>query len=235
MADETPKYRGDEPALALDKTPTVGEVYCVRAPDVPPKAVPLYDEESGAVIGYQEESVTGVFRLYDLDGNQIGMYETPLETPWFDPIDLIFILGSVVQVLEKGIVRGAGKAVARGAGETIGKFSIRALSAALLASLRATFRRVAVEDLKFTATTLARMQNPARYVPRHILRLAIKYGEKAADPQNVEGAVEYTVKMWKAVKPQYPGQEIVGEKMKEYTLKVVVRVKDWTVLHFHYL
>ncbi len=62
------------------------------------------------------------------------------------------------------------------------------------------------------------MATRGRYVPVHILHLAIKYGRRSPDPQRVKGAFLYTIKMLK--------------NGKEYVLEVVVREKDWTILHF---
>jgi hypothetical protein len=58
----------------------------------------------------------------------------------------------------------------------------------------------------------------SRHVPVHILHLALKYGRRARDPQRVQGAFPYTIKMLK--------------NGKEYALEIVVREKDWTILHF---
>jgi hypothetical protein len=64
------------------------------------------------------------------------------------------------------------------------------------------------------------MATSGRYVPIHILHLAIKYGKRAVDPKGVQGAFLYTIKMLK--------------NGTEYTLEVVVREADWTILHFLY-
>ena len=59
-----------------------------------------------------------------------------------------------------------------------------------------------------------------RHVPLHILHLALKYGQRRVDPQGVKGAFLYTAKMFR--------------NGKQYTLEVVVRERDWTILHFLY-
>ena len=86
--------------------------------------------------------------------------------------------------------------------------------------MRATVKRLTANSLKFTATTVSRMSTPGRYVPVHILHLAIKYGKRVADPQGVKGAFQYTIPMIK--------------NGKKYILEIVVREKDWTILHFLY-
>jgi len=54
--------------------------------------------------------------------------------------------------------------------------------------------------------------------------MAIKFGTKVPDPQGVDGAVMFVSKVFRLSKT---GQ------VKEYTLNVVVRLRDWTILHFH--
>jgi hypothetical protein len=84
--------------------------------------------------------------------------------------------------------------------------------------MRTTFRGITVGSLKFTATTAARMATPGRFVPVHILHLAIKFGKRTADPQGIKGAFLYTTRMLK--------------NGREYTLEVVLRESDQTILHF---
>ena len=86
--------------------------------------------------------------------------------------------------------------------------------------MRTVFKGLSVRALKFTATTAAHMATKGRYVPVHILHLAIKYGKRSADPQKIKGAFLYTTKMLR--------------NGKEYVLEVVVRESDWTILHFLY-
>ncbi len=84
--------------------------------------------------------------------------------------------------------------------------------------MRVAFKGLALRSLKFTATSAAHMVIKGRHVPIHILHLALKYGKRIPDPQGVKGAFLYTAKMWR--------------NGKRYTLEVVVREKDWTILHF---
>lgn len=63
-------YSGTEPAVELKlataiETESVFEVPLFR---IPKGAVPVYDQELHAVVGYRHETTTGVFRLYDLEG-----------------------------------------------------------------------------------------------------------------------------------------------------------------------
>ncbi len=60
-----------------------------------------------------------------------------------------------------------------------------------------------------------------------ILKLAVRFGVREADPQGVPGAFQYTIKMFKAV-------TTIGAPARESVLRVVVRERNWTVLHFDY-
>ena len=72
------------------------------------------------------------------------------------------------------------------------------------------------------------MANPGRFVPIHILHLAIKYGKRMPDPQKMAGVFRYEIQMSRFVKR---GATFVREQK---TLEVVVRESDWTILHFMY-
>jgi len=76
-------YTGQEPAISLGATGGVDSdvVFELRAPGIPPTATPVFDESLGAVVGYREVATTGVYRLYDVDGNVVGMEEKGLESP----------------------------------------------------------------------------------------------------------------------------------------------------------
>jgi len=89
-----------------------------------------------------------------------------------------------------------------------------------LQAMRKVFSRILPTSLKFTATTAARMATPGRHVPIHILELAVKHGKKVADPQGTKNAFLYTIQMFRNGKP--------------YTLEVLLRQTDRTVLHFVY-
>jgi hypothetical protein len=217
MAD-TSVYTGDESSVELTLTEIPDpDVFEYRPKAIPARAVPIHDEDSHAIIGYRHECTGGVFRIYDLEGNEVGMEEKPLESPLLDPLDLIFVFGGLIGIVGRGVA----KAAARGATSAASKITLKALSAAAVTVLRGVFRRlISVRSLKFTTTTAARMAAQGRYVPVHILHLAIKHGKRVADPQGVKGAFQYTITMLK--------------NGKEYVLEVVVREADWTILHFLY-
>jgi hypothetical protein len=211
------EYTGSEQAFPWSgASPEPGVPFVVRPPGLPVAAVPLYDDDLQAVVGFRWESATGVYRVYDLNGEFVSMYEEPLQTPLLDPIDLIFIFGGIF----RAAVRGATGAATRTALAGGMRGLVVTLGEGAVAALRASMRRLLETDLKFTATTAARMAAKGRHVPVHILKLAIRHGKRIPDPQGIAGAFEYTVPMVR---------NGVG-----YTLKVVLREADNTVLHFHY-
>jgi hypothetical protein len=209
-------YSGTEPAVDLNLASAIepDTVFEVPVFSIPKGAVPVYDDQLRAVVGYRHETTTGVFRLYDLEGNYLGMEEVGLESPLLDPIDLIVLFGGLLRGIGKGVGSIAARAVSRGSVVVGG----RTLSIAVTGAMRTAFRRLSSKRLQFTATTAARMATPERYVPVHILHLAIKYGRRAPDPQRAQGAFLYTIKMLR--------------NGKEHALEIVVREKDWTILHF---
>jgi hypothetical protein len=124
--------------------------------------------------------------------------------------------GGLFRVVGKGLGKTAAKTVVKGASQIGG----RTLLAAVTGAMRAAFKNLSVRSLKFPATTAERLSIPGRHVPVHILQLAIKYGRRTPDPKAVKGAFLYTSKMLR--------------NGREYILEIVVREKDWTILHFLY-
>ncbi len=218
MADYTGKEDGRELSVIDPVEPNT--VFDLKPTGVPAGAVPIFDDDFSAVVGYRHESVIGVYKIYDLEGKIIGIEEKGLETPLFDPIDLLFFGGGIVRAIGKGILKGTVRAAPKVAALTATKLSTRTLTASIVGVLRTTFKGLSARSLKFTAVTAKRMEIQGRHVPLHILHLALKYGKRVADPQGIKGAFLYTVKMFR--------------NGKEYTLEVVVRESDWTILHFLY-
>jgi hypothetical protein len=185
-------------------------VFELRPPGIPVGATALHDEETGIIVGYVHENM-GIYRYYDLNGELVGMDEKGLETPLFDPIDLLLIVGGL---FGSGIRAGPRLIVGGLRGATV------VVRAGVLGVLRASFRRITIDSLKFTAKTVLRMESRDRHVPLHILHLAIKYGRRSADPQGVAGAFQYLIPMVR--------------NGTQRTLKVVLREADKTILHFHF-
>ena len=134
----------------------------------------------------------------------------------------------MLSVMGRGVGKTTAGAAAKGAAAAATKTVIKGVGAAAVAMLRRVLAKlVSGSALKFTVTTAAHMATKGRHVPIQILQMAIKHGVKSADPQGVKGVVMYTIKMSK-----YVGQ--AGKPFKEYSLEVVLRESDNTVLHFLY-
>ncbi len=217
-------YTGAEAGTVWNgSSPEPDTLFLIHPPGVPLSAVPIFDEENHAIIGFRHGS-GGVYRIYDLCGNLSGMEEEPLQTPLFDPIDLIF--------LGYGLLRGIGRAGAQHAVRKLSGVGIRgtvvAFGRGTVMTLRASYRQLLLGELKFATEAAAHMGEAGRYVPVHILRLAIKFGKRAPDPQRAVGAFEYTIPMFRQVLRSGKPVNV------EYTLKVVIREADSTIFHFHY-
>jgi hypothetical protein len=193
-------------------------------------AVPvLDDEDTGVVIAYRYSS-GGYFEIYDLEGTFVESGEPGLERPLIDPID---ILSGGLTGLGRGLLRGGGRAAIRGAAGGTGRGSgsalvraglvvtVKALSQRAITAVRGVYRAIRFRGvLNFTATTTARMADPARRVPHHILKLALRFGNRSPDPHGAAGAFRYVIPM--------------SRNGRQYTLEVVIREADKTVLHFLY-
>ncbi|SIT47441.1 conserved hypothetical protein [Paraburkholderia piptadeniae] len=201
-------YTGDEPSFAWDATrkPRAAGLFDMRPPSVPIDAKPIYDADLDCIIGYQKENA-GVFRIYTLDGD-ISVSEKPLEAPLLDPLDVLFMVGGIWRVGVRGLTDWGVKAVGA------------SLERATLFGLRSRYYALMQRPLRFAPKPLMHMKNSGRYVPVHILRLVIKYGERTPDPRGKAGIFMYT----------HP----IARDGKAYMLEVLVRDSDYTVLHFVY-
>lgn len=178
MADS--EYTGTETATPLGSTVGVYSdmVFEVRAPGIPRNAVPVFDDSLGAVVGYRDETTTGVYRIYDLQGNVVGLEEKGLQSPAVDPLDLIFFVGGILRSLGKGVITGVTRQAPKVAALTAGRITAGRLLASVVGVMRMVFKGLAVRELKFTATTALRMATPGRPCPgphpppRHQVRKA---------------------------------------------------------------
>lgn len=213
-------------ATAPDTDPIDSEFWFVPT-RVREGARPVLDDGgTNVVVGFRYSS-GGYYEIYDLEGRFVEAGEPGLETPLFDPIDL---LAGGLAGLGRGLIGGGARvaargAVSRGAGAVLGGVGVRAsvgiLGRAALTAVRGAYRAIRFRGvLNFTATTAGRMADPARRVPHHILKLAIRFGRRAVDPQGAVGAFQYLIPMVR--------------NGRQYTLEVVLREADQTVLHFLY-
>jgi hypothetical protein len=196
----------DEPSFAWDAAlkPSGTGLFDIRPPSVPFDAKPIYDADLDCIIGYQRE-FGGVSRVYSLDGT-ISVSEKPLESPLIDPLDVLFIVGGIWREGLRGLTEWGMK----GVGSSMGR--------ATLFGLRARYYALMQRPLQFATKPLVHMQNPGRYVPVHVLRLAIKYGKRTPDPQGTKGLFMYTYPMMR--------------NGRSYVLEILVRERDYTILHF---
>lgn len=202
--------------------PIISSYFQVSKVATPIGAIPIVDDDRDMVIGYRRV-VQGNTWICDLEEHLVSIREPGLGTPLIDPLDAIFIIGAIGRIAARGALR-AGLNVAR---DMAGETAARALGSTPVMTLRFTFRRLVQGELKFTRTTAARMADPLRYVPLDILKLAVRYGVRDTDPKGVAGLFRYTIPMLKASKR-------FGGPPSRYVLHVVVREKDWTIMHFHY-
>lgn len=209
----------------VSNLPVDGEFW-ILPPGVERDVEPVFDEEdTQVVVAFRTRG--SVTKIFDLEGKLISISEPPLETPLLDPIDL---LAGGLTSLGRGILGGGARSTIRGTavrGAATGlsragvSLTIRMLGQHVTTAARGAYRAIRFRGLlNFTATTAARMADPTRRVPHHILKLAIRFGSRSPDPQGVAGAFRYMIPMVRN------GQT--------YTLEVIIREADQTVLHFLY-
>ncbi|MDR5820024.1 hypothetical protein [Caballeronia sp. LZ043] len=180
------------------------DIFELRPPGVPQRAKPIYDEYLNAVIGYQDE-IAGVSRIYSL-GGILHLTEKSLETPLLDPLDIILMVGGYWRAGMQSFTRSG----LRGIGAAVGEHT--------LSGLRSRYLAMAQAPIKFAAQPLTHMRNPHRFVPVHILRLAIMFGKRGPDPRNMKGLSMY--------------EQAIKINGNAYVLEVLVREKDYTISSF---
>ena len=184
---------------------------------------PIVDESTGVCIGYSVAKAPGLWQIYDAEGRFTTLEESPLEAPLIDPLDIALLTFGAFRLLRSG------RALFEAA--TSNRIKV-ALSEATLNMLRGRLKiGLAARSLKFTRTTAARMSDPGRYIPVYILEKAIRFGIRSPDAQKIAGQFEYRIGMSRLTRKTV-GNAIEYER-KNYTLHVLVREKDWTVMHFH--
>lgn len=218
-------YSGTEVGKSLSVSPLriTDTAFVVAVPSLPHGARPIIDDQSSTCVGFIHENTKNIWHIFDVSGQCVGIKEAPLETPLIDPYDLILIGPAVVKFIRAGFSAVARLATGRAAFSTTSEITSR-----IFPLLRSRLQGLSVKQLQFTETTAKHMANPGRFVPIHILHLAIKYGKRMPDPQKMAGVFRYEIQMSRFVKR---GATFVREQK---TLEVVVRESDWTILHFMY-
>lgn len=216
----------DEPGkLYSFKNPLRNGECIAIAPSIslPLNAKPIIDDNSGACIGYSSLQAPGLWRIYDVDGRFVRLEEAPLETPLIDPIDIAFFSLGAFRLLRSGTTIFE---------STLGSKINIALSEGTLNFLRSRFKfGLSPSAIKFTRKTAERMDNPGRYIPINILERAVRYGSRGPDPKNLLGLFLYRIGMTRISRKIINGVERFTKT--NYTLHVLVREKDWTIMHFH--
>ncbi len=218
-----PSLSGNEPSVELSaggRLDNRSERFELRPASVSADAEPIFDEKTGHIVGYRDSRFS-VARYYDLEGSVVAVEEPGIESPLFDPVDLIGSGFGLMGSLGRGLSAAGARSAARSLGA---RAAVRLTTAAVAKSvsrpLMATFRRLTLQRLQFTATTAARMASKGRRVPIHILHLAVRHGRRVPDPKGVKGAFMY-----------YSSMHRNGSK---YAIEVLVRERDYTILQFLY-
>ena len=220
-----PVYSGLEPGRPLGTISSNlhSTGFAVDIPTIPYGAHPIIDETNGECLGFTLEIATKVWRILDISGGPIGIEEAPLEEPLVAPYDLVLLTPAGLKFVRAGLAPIARLA----AGQVSGSATARILGR-IIPALRGRLRALSVGRLQFTETSARHMANPGRFVPVHILHLAIKYGRRMPDPQQIAGVFRYEIRMSRFVRR---GDTYVRVSK---ILEVVVRESDWTILHFMY-
>ena len=201
-----------------------GEYFAITPNYRPPhNAQPIVDDQSGVCIGYSVAQAPGLWQIYDADGRFVMLEEASLEAPLIDPTDIALFMFGAFRLLRTG------GALFEAATSNRVK---AALSSGTLNILKGRFKvGLSIRSLRFTKATARHMDNPGRYIPVHILEKAIRFGKRGPDPEKAAGQFEYLIGMTRLTK-KIQGNAVVYIP-KKYTLQVIVREKDWTIMHFH--
>lgn len=201
-----------------------GEYFEFRPRNVPLKSKPIVDDESGMCIGYSVAQAVGLWQIYDANGIFVQLEEAPLETPLIDPTDLALIAFGAFRLFRFGktlLESGVKTAV-----------TVK-LSHATVSILRGRLKMgLSARALKMTETSAKHMLNPGRYVPLQIQEKVIRYGTRMPDPLKKPGVFRYEARMYKLVEDK---QNKGNYFYKPYRIEVLVREKDWTIMHFQYM
>ncbi|WP_342052099.1 MULTISPECIES: hypothetical protein [unclassified Cupriavidus] len=179
----------------------------VRPPRLPRDALPVYDDELGCMVGYLRAHARRV-QLMNLDGDVIAVWACNAFLPEPDIADTVLVTGG----LWTPRVRGMTPLGTIGSGAPVGPDAVGAL--------RRHFMAMAQEPLFFTEPAIARMQDRAHFVPVHILRLALRHGERLPPPAGLTGVARFSSLMWLRQVP--------------HVLDVMTSADGLTVLRFEY-
>lgn len=179
----------------------------IRPRYLPRDTQPILDDDLDCVIGYQR-TFAHRSHLYDLNGAMCATWETPGKPQPADKRDPVLVVGG----LWKPGVRGLTAIGLTGTGAN--------LAGDALTQLRARFASLADVPLLYREAALACMDDPQRFAPVHILRLAMRHGDLAAPPPGLPRAVRYQSRMLIRRQP--------------YMLDLVTLNANTTIVQFEY-
>ncbi|WP_454764356.1 hypothetical protein [Cupriavidus campinensis] len=179
----------------------------IRPPRIPRDVRPVFDEDLDCIIGYQR-GFGERYHLYDLNGDMMAIWEGMKDSLPAGKRDPLLVVGG----LWAANVRGITALALPGTGS--------AMAATTLALLRKRFSGLSPAPLLFTAAGHANMDDPKRFVPVHILRLAMRHGERIKPPPDLPGAARYLARMTIRRRP--------------YMLDVVTANANATIVQFEY-
>ncbi|CAG2151382.1 hypothetical protein [Cupriavidus plantarum] len=187
--------------------PAPAGIFEVRPRRLPCDALPVYDDELGCVVGYLRTHARRG-QLMNLDGDVIAVWACNAFLPEPDLRDDVLVVGGLWTPRVRGMtplgIAGSGAPVMPNA----------------VSMLRQHFMALAQEPLFYTEAALARMQELAHFVPVHILRLALRHGDRLAPPAGLAGVARYSSLMWLRRVP--------------HVLDVATSADGLTILRFEY-
>ncbi|CAG9172067.1 hypothetical protein LMG23992_02110 [Cupriavidus laharis] len=182
----------------------------VRPIRIPRDARPVYDEDLDCITGYNR-TFGRTALTYDLLGGFVAIDESCEARPQ-QPAAPCLAIGALWQPEARGMTRAGFQA--EGA----------ALNARTCGILRERFIRLSRLPLHFSVEALADMQQAERFVPLHILRLAIRCGCCEAPAGDNEAAtVRYTVGM---TRKQVPALLELAVRLAD---RAILRIRQWPV------
>ena len=154
----------------------------IRPRCLPRDVQPILDESLDCIIGYHRRF--GIrSHLFDLNGDMFAVREDLTSLQPLEKRDPVLVSGK----LWNEQVRGITTLGLMGTGVT--------LAPAALAQLRARFAGLAQSSLLYREAALVRMDDAQRFVPVHILRLAMRHGDRIAPPPGLVRGTRYLARM----------------------------------------
>lgn len=163
--------------------PASAGMYEIRPRNLPRDVLPIYDEELDCIVGYQRAFARRC-QLHDLNGEVIEVWACTAFLPEPDFRDSLLVIGGLWTTR----VRGMTAAGVPGCGAPV--------TPTATSALRQHFMTLAQSPLFYTEAALARMQNRDTFVPVHIIRQAVRHGERLPTPPELGAVSRYSTIMW---------------------------------------